>query len=38
MIRWDSTYDEQVGAMSFAALRAAYHRTSGNPPIRMLKV
>jgi hypothetical protein len=31
MIKWDSTYDEQVRAMSDADLLAAYQRTLGEP-------
>jgi hypothetical protein len=31
MIRWDSSYDEQVRAMSGADLLAAYQRTSSKP-------
>jgi len=31
MIGWDSTYDEQVKAMSDADLLTAYQRTSGAP-------
>jgi hypothetical protein len=31
MIKWDSTYDEQVRAMSDADLLTAYQRTSREP-------